>query len=217
MTFRLLPPAALALLAACSNPLSLDSDWLPGARGAGPFGSVLVVAVSEDFDRRRIFENALVDELQARGVQATPSSRTMLTTDVLNRESVGALVKANGADAVLVTRLVHQDVDVKQKRGREVVKVTDAGLGTWYADPYYNNVYTYDFTVTWEASTLEINRAAEVTTDLFETREGKLLYTIRTELRIRNSSALDQNTDVAVMDKAAARLARQIDRDGVIR
>ena len=209
--------ACLLLSAACTRPVTLESDWQPGARPSTPFRNVLVVAVSEDFDRRRVFENALVDELAAGGTKATPSSRTMRTTDVLNRDSVAALVKSTGADAVLVTRLVNQDVSVKEKRGGTVVKLDDYNNDLSYGDPYAYNVYSYDFTVTLEPSSLVIKRKASVTTDLFETGEGRVLYTILSDVRVTNSESLDQNTDVAVMDTLAADLAGRLRRDGAVR
>ncbi|MDH5254781.1 MAG: hypothetical protein OEW72_02595, partial [Gammaproteobacteria bacterium] len=112
---RLMLSACLAVLAACTPSLKMESAWLPGARPATPYGKVLVVAVSEDFDRRRVFENRLASELAAGGTAGIPSTRTMLTTDVLDRESVAALVKATGAEAVHVTRLAYEGVDVKQQ------------------------------------------------------------------------------------------------------
>jgi repressor of nif and glnA expression len=130
---------------------------------------------------------------------------------------VTALVKSTGADAVLVTRLVNQDVSVKEKRGGTVVKLDDYKSDLSYGDPYAYNVYSYDFTVTLEPSSLVIKRKASVTTDLFETGEGKVLYTIRSDVRVTNSESLDQNTDVAVMDTLAADLAGRLRRDGAVR
>ena len=209
--------ALLVLLSACTPPLKMESAWLPGARPGQPYSKVLVVAVSEDFDRRRVFENRLASELAAGGTTGIPSTRTMLSTDVLDREAVAALVKATGAEAVLVTRLAYEDVDVKQNRGREVLKMENPSAELPREDPYFYNVYTYDYSVSAEPPSLEIERDITVTTDLFETREGKRIYTIRSKVRITNSENLDQNTDVAVMDDVATELARQLRRDRAVR
>jgi len=213
--------ALLVLLSACTPPLKMESGWLPGARPAQPYSKVLVVAVSEDFDRRRIFESRLASELAAGGTTGIPSTRTMLTTDPLDRESVAALVKATGAQSVLVTRLVYEGVDVKQQRGRDVLKMENPSVpssaATDVEKPYYYNVYTYDYSVSQEPPSLEIRRNITVTTDLFETGEGKRIYTIRSDVRITNAESLDQNTDVAVIDKVATELARQLRRDRAVR
>jgi hypothetical protein len=217
MTLRYGLIASLLLMAACTRPVSLESAWQPGARPARPFSNVLVVAVSEDFNRRRVFENALVDELARSGTRATPSTRTMRTTDVLNQESMTALVKATGADAVLVTRLVQQNVAVKEKKGRAVAKMDSYDNDILLGDPYSYNIYNYDFTVSEEPSSLVIKRKARVITDLFEAGEGKVLYTIRSEVRMTSSDSLDQTTDVAVMDTLAADLAVRLRQDGAVR
>ena len=87
--------ALLVLLSACTPPLKMESAWLPGARPAQSYSKVLIVAVSEDFDRRRVFENRLASELAAGGTTGIPSTRTMLSADVLDREAVAALVKVS--------------------------------------------------------------------------------------------------------------------------
>ncbi len=213
--------ALLVLLAACTPPLRMESAWLPGARPAQPYGKVLVLAVSDDFDRRRTFENRLASELAAGGTVGIPSTRTMLTTDVVDRDSVGALVRATGAEAVLVTRLVNEAVDVKQQRGREVLKTDNPGVpasaATSVEDPYFYNVYTYNYSVSPEPPSLEIERDLTVTTDLFEVGEGRRIHTIRSTVRITSSASLDQNTDVAVIDGLATELARKLRRDRAVR
>ncbi len=211
----------LATLAACSTPTKMASGWREDGRPARPYTRVLVVTVAEDFNRRRLFENALASELAAGGTTGIPSTRTMLTTDVLDRESVGALVKATGAEAVLVTRLAAQSVAVKQERDREVLKSEAPGappVGSPTVEgPYFYNVYTYDYAVSSEPGALVINRDVIVTTDLFETVKGERLYTLRSEVRFSNAENLDQNTDVAVIDRVAAETARQLRRDGAVR
>ncbi len=221
MRLRLSVLAGILVLAACTPPLKMESAWLPGARPATPYSKVLVVAVSDDFNRRRTFENRLASELAAGGTTGIPSTRTMLTTDIIDRESVAALVKVTGAEAVLVTRLVNEAVGVKQQPGREVLKMdtpgTPSSAATNVEDPYFYNVYTYDYSVSAEPPSLQVERDLTVTTDLFEVGEGRRIYTIRSQVRITNSASLDQNTDVAVIDKVATELARKLRRDRAVR
>jgi hypothetical protein len=106
---------------------------------------------------------------------------------------------------------------VKQARGREVLKMDNPSAELPREDPYFYNVYTYDYSVSTEPPSLEIERGITVTTDLFEAGDGKRIYTIRSEVRITNSERLDQNTDVAVIDKVATELARRLRRDRAVR
>jgi hypothetical protein len=217
VSVRLLPLACLLpVLTACAPSLQIQSGWKAGSEPARPFSQVLVVAVSEDFDRRRLFENAVADELAAAGTPAVPSTRTMVTTDVLDRDSVTALVKATGVDAVLVTRLAAQSVKVKEPRGRVLLKA-EPGSPDVFDDPYYYNVYTYDFSVSVEPSGLVIDRDITVTTDLFAVSSGERVYTQRSEVRFTRGRDLDQNTDVAVIDQVAAETVRRLRRDGAVR
>jgi hypothetical protein len=205
------------VVAGCTRPITMESAWQAGARPPEGYRTVLLVAVSEDFDRRRLFENALQRELAAGGTVATPSTRTMRTTDVLDPDSVGALVRTTGAEAVLVTRLVNQKVGVAEKAAREAV-AADVPQGD-LRDPgqYAVNIYRYDFSVTEEPAALLLNREVTMTTDLFEAGQGNKLYTILSKIKFSSSERLDQNTDVAVIDKVAADLARQLRRDRAVR
>ena len=126
-------------------------------------------------------------------------------------------MKATGAEAVLVTRLAYEGVDVKQKRGREVLKMDNPSDERPREDPYSYNVYNYDYSVSAEPPSLAIERDITVTTDLFETGAGMRIFTIRSDVRITTSEDLDQNTDVAVIDKVATELARQLRRDRAVR
>ncbi len=207
-----------AVAAACTPPISLDSAWQPGGRAAAPFSSVLVVAVSEDFDRRRLFENAVADTLEAQGVRAVTSTGTMSSRDELNRDSVTALVQASGVQAVLVTRLADQAVSLKRQRAREVQKSqppTDDALRGAAAFPY-GSIHAYDYRVTWEPATLLVRRTLNVVSDLYGTRDGNLLYTINTTLRVTNAESLDRNSDVAVINDAGRSIARRLRRDSAV-
>lgn len=208
----------VAVAAGCTAPLSLDSAWQPGARDAAPFASVLVVAISEDFDRRRLFENAVADSLNAQGVRAVTSTAAMSSRDELNRESVTARVRETGVEAVLVTRLVDQAVNLKRRRPREVQKglpPTDDALRAAPAFPY-GSIHAYDYRVTWEPATLLVRRTLNVVTDLYGTRDGNLLYTINTTIRVTNAESLDRNSDVAVINDVGLSIARRLRRDGAV-
>lgn len=207
----------LPVLAACTtSSLKMESGWKAGSEPAKPYGKVLVVTVSDDFDRRRLFEIALADALAAGGTTALPSTRSMTSKDPIDRDSVSALVRSTGVDAVLVTRLAAQSVDVKQQRGRELLKAEPAATGA-VEDPYYYNVYTYDYSVSVEPGGLVVDRDVTVTTDLFTVPNGDRIYTQRSNVRFSRGRDLDQNTDVAVIDQVAAETARRLRRDGAVR
>jgi len=57
----------------CAGGATVREDWMNPAFTAHPMQDVLVVAVRGDGTMRRVWEDAFVHELSARGVRATPS------------------------------------------------------------------------------------------------------------------------------------------------
>ena len=97
--------AALALVA-CSPATTLVSQWGNPEFVGKPFKRVLVIAVTPDPIGQRIFEDQMVAQLGARGVNAVqgymflPTNQTGPVPEPLLRDAV----KKAGADAILLTR-----------------------------------------------------------------------------------------------------------------
>ena len=64
---------ALAVTAGCAAQSEMTNLWKDPSFTSGPMRNVLVVALRKDPVRRRMWEDAFVDELGARGLSATPS------------------------------------------------------------------------------------------------------------------------------------------------
>ena len=113
----------LALLAAgCSKPTSVTPTWHESRETAGSYDRILVVGITENGSRRRSFEDYVVRDLERRGNTAWASSRHMDVTAPLDRASVLQVVEQLGADAVVATRLVNQEVIAQSVDARTGVK-----------------------------------------------------------------------------------------------
>lgn len=99
--------AALAVLAGCAAPTRLNAQWLnPQFDGKPAPGKLLVVSITPDGTTRRVFEDLMVKELQARGVDAVPSYRFMPADAAGSQAEIEAAVKDSGAQSLLVSRLI---------------------------------------------------------------------------------------------------------------
>lgn len=200
----------------CAPALTLESAWQGDGRTVGPFRHVLVVGVSQSFDRRRFFEVAAADTLRAAGATATASTAQMTTRDPLDRERITALVAATGADAVLVTRIVNQDVALRSERGRVVAKADSSVDVLDRYDPSVYTLYRYDFTVGVEPDRLVVDREAAVRTELFAAATGAVVYRIDSRVRLSAAESRSFSADVAVLDRVGRALAARLVRDGVV-
>jgi hypothetical protein len=211
--------AGLALLlAGCTPELAMQSAWQPAGREVAPFSNVLVVGVSQSFDRRRFFEQAAAEALASPGVKVTASTSRMKASDPLDRDSVAGLVKAIGADAVVVTRIVGQTTELKAQPGREVLKQQNPANTVTAYDPAAYILYGYDYSMTEEAPVPVVAREAAVTTEVFAAADGRLVYRIDSVVQVDAASNLRSSTsDVALLDRVGRALGSRLRRDGVVR
>ena len=110
MTFirPLIAIAALALLAGCQT-TSIQSAWFDSSYRGGPFRKIVVIASDGTTADSRVFEDIMVQSLQAAGVEAIPGYTTV-SPDARRAEApFAAAVAATGADGVILVRLIRVD------------------------------------------------------------------------------------------------------------
>jgi len=96
---------ALVVLTSCGG-TNLTYVWKDPRYGGGYLASVMVVGVSEDVARRRLFEEVFVRELEKRGIKAVASIKALGPDAQLTRDTVKAEADRLRVDAVLATRLM---------------------------------------------------------------------------------------------------------------
>lgn len=105
--FAALFVVTLGLLAGCAAPTRLNAQWLnPQFDAKPPPGKVLVMSITPDGTTRRVFEDLMVKELEARGIAAVPSYRYLAEDGPATQPQVAAAVVESGAKAVLTSRVV---------------------------------------------------------------------------------------------------------------
>jgi hypothetical protein len=96
---------ALVVLPSCGG-TNLSYVWKDPRHGGGYLTSVMVVGVSEDVARRRLFEEVFVREFEKRGIKAVASIQVLGPDTQLTRDTVKAEAARLRVDAVLATRLI---------------------------------------------------------------------------------------------------------------
>lgn len=130
----------------------------------GTIKKVVVVGTFKKPSTRNFFEDEFVRQLKARGVDAI-ASYTLLPIDKLSSKDVLIdKIKATGADAALVTRMVDKKTVQTYVPG-EVYVVPDY---YYYWGPYFNYVYTPGYMVSEEYAFAETN--------IYNTGNGKLVW-----------------------------------------
>lgn len=95
---------ALIVLSSCGA-TNLTYVWKDPRYEGGYLRSVMVVGVSEEVARRRLFEEVFVREFEKRGIKAVASIKVLGPDTQLTKDAVKAEAHSLGVEAVLATRL----------------------------------------------------------------------------------------------------------------
>jgi len=195
--------AVIIALGACARPTSVSSTWQEIRQSpAHPYDKILVVGISDDSNQRRRFENLMLGRLQKPGTTVWASHQSMQPDRDLNRATVTALVKQTGATAVIVTRLADQKISTEEVDARTGHKTRRKG-----ENPV--NFFRYDYDEYEEPAYLVVKNTVSLITDLYETKEGRLLYSIETTTH-------DKESGMEIIDEATSAIVARLRRDGLI-
>lgn len=200
----------IALIAACGARTSVTGNWQEPRSAAAPFAHVLVVGVSPASRTRRSFEEALTGLIAAGGgTKATASIRAGKATQPLTQDTVNAMVRASGADAVLVTRLASRRVALEEGETRVGVKTERPSSlrdGPGLVELFSQTYHEYE-----EPGEISTRSKVVLESSLYEADDGsRLVYTMLT------SAEFEEGKDDVIADVTTA-IARQLRRDGLIR
>ena len=109
--------AAVLALSGCAS-TAINAQWInPQAGNRLPVKSVMVMDINRDSTARRVYEDAMVAELAARGVKAVQSYKSLPGDGPAEQQAIQAAVSSAGADAVLISRTISVTNEVRVSPG----------------------------------------------------------------------------------------------------
>jgi uncharacterized OB-fold protein len=148
--------AALALLAGCQT-TSIQSAWFDSSYRGGPFKKIVVIASDGTTSDSRVFEDIMVQSLQATGVAAIPGYSTVPPDARRAEAPFAAAVAATGADGVILVRLIR--VDTKTQVSTMMMPGPMVGpWGGFYGGGFYGGgFYAVPQVTQYEVASVETN------------------------------------------------------------
>ena len=108
----------VALLVSCASSTEINGAWVNHEAGKrSPINNVLVIGINRDDTARRIYEDAIVVQLAARGIKAQPSHKLLLELGLAPPLDIKSVVRNAGVDAVLVSRTVRVSTEIRVTPG----------------------------------------------------------------------------------------------------
>ena len=162
------------MLTSCSTGSKMTGSWTDTTVAEPVKGKILVIGVARNETHQRIFENSLVENLEAEGA-TTVAGHTLGEQPKPDKEAIIALVQQSGAAAVLVTHVIGSE---------EMSSYFPAIGGTFVTPGYYGGLYSYYPMVYNYVYMPAQNYSKEIVTletGLYDGRTGKLLWIGRSE------------------------------------
>lgn len=114
---RLAAVACVVAASACSTPTVVNSQWSDPQFTAKPIRAIVVFGITGDTTNRRVYEDAMVAQLVAKGVKATPSYQFAPGPGPASQAVMQKAIADAGADGVLLTRIVNISQQVRVTPG----------------------------------------------------------------------------------------------------
>lgn len=168
---------------------SMVNVWSDPSFQAQPLGKMLIIAVSNDATKRRIWEDAFAGELAKHAV-ATTASYSLFPQDTPDTTQVVAAVKANGFDGILVILRLPSEMNMKYIEGYTTTERHLRYSSYWQRYVTYYRETEYPGYV--DAQTVDI-RAIDVTTT---GDDGRLVWSA-TSRTPEPGSVLDVQREIA--------------------
>ncbi|MEP6609878.1 MAG: hypothetical protein ABJA83_14540 [Burkholderiaceae bacterium] len=168
----LLLSAAVVALSSCATSTELNAQWInPQASNRFPVKSVMVMGINRDSTARRIYEDAMVAQLAARGVKAVQSYKSLPQDGPAEQQAIQAAVASVGADAVVISRTVGVSNEVRVSPGLVAGPPWGFGWPGFYG--YYHGFWSAAY---WMPPSVYTVQKVLVDTRLFDAKDYVLLW-----------------------------------------
>ena len=196
---------ALAL-SACAGTQVTKVQKLSSSADA-PYSNILVIALFESYDARVYLEKEIVSQLSEKGVTAVASTSKMTPRVPATRETFLAMVEDLGSDAVLVTRLVDYEAEVKIKDMRP--------QSTYNIRPtYYYNVWDVELKEYVQPQYMEFKNSIVLATQLYSASTREPVWAIESTSKIVDT--FDRPGGMTVIREEAKAISSHLSRDGAL-
>lgn len=190
------------LISACAAPPPKTIDQQMSASGNKRFNNILVVGVAVDYEGRTQFERRLAKDLSKAGTPATAMYVAGGRNKPISRDAIQELVKANGYDSVLISRVIDRNAGSSMKSGSSSTKAVRR-------DGRPLDLFRYDYEELNEPATVNFSLGVTIYSELFEAEGNAQVWVLETA--ISEKEHLEQ-----LVNEASEKIVRRLKKDKLI-
>jgi hypothetical protein len=181
------------LLSACAT-TKLTDVWSEPSFSDAPFKKILVIGLTDDDMKRRLFEQTFVENLQSLNVEAQPGYLYLPADAKPEKETVTRAIEGKGFDAVLITHY----------KGTDEESIFVPG-STYYGRSGYSGYYnTYRRPGYYSKKT-----TIYLQTNLYRTADEKLLWAARSE-------TINPTSKTEAIDSFSKAVMKKLEKGGYV-
>lgn len=201
-TLPLLIKTVALLLAALLTGCGTTSTTSDDTGGGPPFGNFLVIGISGDYNSRAQFERQLVGEIRRLGAAAQAYHAVIGSNQPITPDSVRSALDADAFDAVLVTRVLDSDIDVRIKKDRAATDATPIGGRIL-------NLFRYNYTDYSNPGQIDLTTKVSFAIELYAATAEEIVWSMESSSRGEKNLGL-------LIDRTAETIAKRLSREKLI-
>jgi len=175
------------LVTGCSS-TAITGSW-KNPEYHGQIKKVYLVGIAKQDTTRRIFEDEFRKQLATYGVTGIPSYNDLPSSEEVDKEVLSAKVQANGADSILMTRVIGKRTEQVVNPGR-ISGYGYAPRAGYFPDPYYRNYGSYfsrSRDIIYEPATVSHYQVATIEANLYRADNAELIWSAQLATTVENN------------------------------
>ncbi len=193
---------SVVLFSSCTSGTKIIATWKNDQVKIGKIKKILLIGVAKDPWVRKMFEGELKEEFTDYNVEAISSLEIVSPDEKITKENFDLYFGNKGFDAVLVTRVVAENIQKEQVYNYTPTNGLYGGYGFY---GYYNFSYVYLNTPGYMIETKNVN----LETNIFDVNSKQMAWSTISE-------SFDVNKASDVIDPIVQLIVDQISTDGLI-
>ena len=192
----------LALAAVVANGCAATSSHSGPDMDETSFSNFLVVAVAGNYNSRAQFERATVSGLRQQGASASTYYSTVGGNKPITPDDLRTAARSGNFDAVLVTRVLDAQTDLKVNEDREEIDATPIG-------GKLVNLFRYNYNDYKNPGSVDLKTSVTLATELYSVTTEEIVWSMEQTSKGETNLGL-------LIDETAATVVDRLDRDDLI-